>query len=68
MAAKLTIRLVRSTIGHPKRQKATVKALGLGKLGSKVVHDDTPQIRGMVQKVSHLVAVEKDEPTEGGKG
>lgn len=59
MAEKnIEITLVKSLIDHTKRQKLTVKALGLGKLNSKVVHKATPQILGMVEKVSHLVKVE----------
>ena len=57
--AKINVTLKRSIIGATKRQKDTVKALGLGKLNSTVVHEDTPQIRGMITKVNHLVAVEQ---------
>ncbi len=57
--AKLKITLVRSTIGRPKDQRATVQALGLKKLNSSVIQEDVPQIRGMVNKVSHLVKVEE---------
>lgn len=57
--AKLKIKLVKSTIGNKKDQKATVEALGLKKLSQVVEHDDTPEIRGMVNKVSHLVEVEE---------
>jgi len=56
--AKLKITLVRSTIGRPKDQKATVEALGLKKMNSSVIQEDVPQVRGMVNKVSHLVKVE----------
>jgi len=56
--AKISVTLKSSIIGSTKRQKATVKALGLGKLNSTVVHDDTPQIRGMIAKVNHLVTFE----------
>lgn len=52
---KLRITWKRSTIGRPERQKRTVRALGLRKLNQTVVHEDTPQIRGMINKVSHLV-------------
>ncbi|NLN05450.1 MAG: 50S ribosomal protein L30 [Clostridiaceae bacterium] len=55
----LKITLVRSTSGSNKRQVATVRALGLRKTGSSVTHKDNPQIRGMIQKVSHLVKVEE---------
>lgn len=57
--AKLNIKLVRSTIGRKQDQIATVKALGLKKLNSEVEQQDTPQIRGMIQKVSHLVEVKE---------
>lgn len=57
--AKLKIKLVRSTIGRKDDQIATVEALGLKKLNSVVEHNDTPQIRGMVRKVVHLVTVEE---------
>ena len=48
---------VRSRIRRPKNQKLTLDALGLKKLNQVVEHEDTPQIRGMVAKVSHLVEV-----------
>ncbi|MDA8235080.1 MAG: 50S ribosomal protein L30 [Clostridia bacterium] len=56
--AKIKVTLVRSFIGRPQDQRATVKALGLGKVNSSVVQEDTPQILGMVRKVQHLVKVE----------
>lgn len=59
MLAKLKITLVRSTIGRPDDQIGTVKALGLRKLYSTVLKEDTPAIRGMVNKVKHLVKVEE---------
>ncbi len=59
MAAKLSITLKKSTIGYAKDQKATARALGLRKLGQTVVHQDTPQIRGMVAKIRHLLTVEE---------
>jgi large subunit ribosomal protein L30 len=58
---KLRITLVKSPIGYPKRQKATVKALGLGKMNSSVLQNDTPPIRGMIHAISHLVKVEELE-------
>ena len=58
--AKIKVTLVKSTIGCKKDQIATVKALGLRKIRSVVEHNDTPQIRGMVNKVSHLVKVEEN--------
>ena len=57
--AKISITLKSSIIGATKRQVATIKALGLGKINSTVVHEDTPQIMGMIAKVNHLVAVEQ---------
>lgn len=59
--AKLSVKLVRSAIGYDKTQKATVQALGLNKLNKTVVHNDTPQVRGMIYKVRHLVLVEEVE-------
>lgn len=58
---KLRIKLIKSPIGYPKDQKATVKALGLKRLNHEVVKEDLPQIRGMIRKVSHLVKVERVE-------
>ena len=59
MSGKMRIRLKKSTIGTPRDQKATAWALGLRRLGRVVVHDDTPQIRGMVRKIRHLLEVEE---------
>lgn len=56
---KLRVTLVRSTIGRHWRQKLTVRALGLRKLHQTLEHNDTPQIRGMIAKVAHLVKVEE---------
>lgn len=55
---KIKVTLVKSTIGRLEAQKANVKALGLNKVGSSNVHEDTPAVRGMIAKVSHLVKVE----------
>jgi large subunit ribosomal protein L30 len=57
--SKLTITQVHSQIKCPKRQKDTLKALGLGRIGKAVEVDGTPQIRGMVEKVHHLVSVKE---------
>lgn len=59
--AKLKITQTRSTNERPKNQRQTVKALGLRRIRDTVVHDDTPQIRGMVRKVNHLVDMEEIE-------
>jgi large subunit ribosomal protein L30 len=56
---KLKITQIRSTIDRKEPQKRTIKALGLGRIRRSVVHSDTPQIRGMVRAVSHLVTVEE---------
>jgi len=55
----LRITLVKSPIGYSQRQKATLRALGLHRLGDVVEKADTPVIRGMVTKVRHLVNVEE---------
>lgn len=55
--AKVKITQYRSVIDRPQRQKLTIKALGLGKIDKSVEVEFTPQIQGMVNKVSHLVVV-----------
>jgi len=55
----LKITWEKSTIGHEKSQRATIKSLGLKKLNQTVIKEDTPQIRGMINKVHHLVTVEE---------
>ncbi len=57
--AKLKITLIKSTNKSLANQKATVKALGLKRIGSFVEQQDNPQIRGMIKTVSHLVTVEE---------
>ncbi len=57
--AKLKITLIKSTNNSLKNQKATIKALGLKRIGSYVEQQDNPQIRGMIKTVSHLVSVEE---------
>lgn len=59
MAGKLRITLVRSPIGYSVRQKRTASALGLRKIRQAVVHPDNQAIRGMVNRISHLVHVEE---------
>ena len=58
-AKALKVIWVKSAIGYSVRQKNTVRALGLRRLGQSVEHKDTPVIRGMINKVSHLVRVEE---------
>lgn len=57
MAKKLKVTLVKSPIGCPERQKNTVLALGLRKMNQTVTKTDSPAVRGMIEKVSHLVEV-----------
>jgi len=57
--AKIKIRLVRSTIGSLPKQRATVRSLGLRKIGSSVIQEAKPEILGMVKAVSHLVTIEE---------
>jgi large subunit ribosomal protein L30 len=59
MAQKIRIRLIRSTIGALPKQRATVRSLGLRKIGSSSEQEASPAILGMVRIVSHLVAVEE---------
>jgi large subunit ribosomal protein L30 len=56
---KVTITLTKSLIGRKPNQIKTVKALGLTKIGSSVVKDDTEAIRGMVASIAHLVKIEE---------
>lgn len=56
---KLRITWVKSSIGYSRRQKVTIRALGLKRLGQTVEQKSTPAIRGMVDKVSHLVEIEE---------
>ncbi len=57
MEKTITVKLVKSPIGYNKRQKATVAALGLRKMHQTVEKTDSPTVRGMIAKVSHLVEV-----------
>ena len=59
----LRIRQIRSAIGYEKNQKATLRALGLGRVGRTRVLPDNPQVRGMIGKIPHLVRIveEADE-------
>ncbi|QOR66786.1 50S ribosomal protein L30 [Cytobacillus suaedae] len=59
MANKLAITLTRSVIGRPEDQRVTVRTLGLKKMHQTVVHEDNAAIRGMINKVSHLVTVQE---------
>ena len=57
--ATIKIKQIRSRIGCPKNQKLTLDALGLRKMGRVVEHNDNPAIRGMIEKVKHLVKIEE---------
>jgi large subunit ribosomal protein L30 len=56
---KLKITQVRSAVDRPAKQRGTIRALGLKRIGRPVVHEDKPQVRGMVRVVEHLVTVEE---------
>ncbi|HEU0291809.1 MAG TPA: 50S ribosomal protein L30 [Anaerolineales bacterium] len=55
----IRVTLVRSPIGYTKDQRATARALGLRRMHQTVEHKDTPTLRGMIQKIVHLVQVEE---------
>lgn len=56
---KIKLTQIRSIIDRPEDQKLTIKALGLGRPNWEKIHNDTPQVRGMIRKVSHLLKVEE---------
>jgi large subunit ribosomal protein L30 len=56
--SKIRVTQTRSQIGQSQRHRGTLRALGLGKIGRSVEHDETPVIAGMLRKVRHLVKVE----------
>ncbi len=58
--AKLRVTLIKSGIGYAQDQKKTLKALGLNRLNKSVVHNDNSSVRGMLDKVRHLVKVEEE--------
>lgn len=60
-AKMLRIRLVRSLIGYPKNQRVVARGLGLRKINSEVVRQDCPEIRGMINKITHVLKVEAVE-------
>ncbi len=57
--AKIKVTKVKSAINRTKRQKLTLEALGLKKIGQTIEHENTPNILGMIRKVNHLVSVEE---------
>ena len=67
MAGKLRVTLVKSTVSHTQRTRATVRALGLHRIGHSVVIADTPELRGMANAVRFLVRTEEIDSTEEAK-
>ena len=59
MDKKLKITMVKSYIGRPEKQRQILRGMGLGRLNKTVLLEDTPEIRGMINKVSHLVFMEE---------
>jgi len=57
----LRVKLVKSGIGRPRRQRAVLRGMGLTRLQKEVLLKDTPQVRGMIRKVAHLVEVKEVE-------
>ena len=58
--AKLRVTWIKSGIGYAQVQKRTLKALGLNRLNQSVVHNDSLSVRGMINKVRHLIRVEEE--------
>lgn len=58
--AKLRVTWIKSGIGYPEVQKKTLRALGLNRLNQSAVHEDCGSVRGMINKVRHLVKVEAE--------
>lgn len=56
--ARIKVTQVRSTIDRSEKQKRTMKALGLGRIRRSKIHNDTPEVRGMIRVVEHLVTTE----------
>ena len=59
MAGSVSVKLVRSMIGRPEKHRRVLRGMGLTRLNKKVELKDTPEIRGMINKVSHLVSIEE---------
>ncbi|MCJ7426042.1 MAG: 50S ribosomal protein L30 [Dehalococcoidales bacterium] len=58
--AKLRVTLIKSGIGYAQDQKKTLRALGLNRLNKSVLHNDSSSVRGMLNKVRHLIRVEEE--------
>ena len=61
MGKILKVKMVRSEIGRPEKQRKILRGMGLNKMNNTVTLNDTPQIRGMINKVIHLVSVEESK-------
>lgn len=59
MAKKLVVKQVKSRIGVKPKLKATLWALGLRRISAEKIHNDTPEVRGMIEKVKHLIEVKE---------
>ena len=59
MAEKIKVKLIRSMIGRPEKQRTVLRGMGLTHLNKSVELKDTPEIRGMIKKVTHLVSTEE---------
>ena len=57
MAEQLTVTLIKSGIGRPEKHRLVLQGLGLNKLNKSVILKDTPEVRGMINKISHMVKV-----------
>ncbi len=55
--AQIVVKQIKSTIGVKPKQRGTIRALGLGRIGRSRVHEDTPVVRGMIARVPHMVEV-----------
>ena len=67
MAKTLKIKQIKSAIGYSRREKNTIKALGIKKLQQEVIRPNNPQIKGMIEKVKHLLKVEEIRPEKAEK-
>ncbi len=66
--SRLKVTQVRSAVDRGARQRGTIRALGIKRMGDSVVHEDRPEIRGMIRAVRHLVVVEEVDGSEGRDG
>ncbi len=65
---KIRITLIRGLAGKKERHRRTIKALGLKRIGSSVIKENNPQIRGMIARVSYMVKVDEVKPVKSTKG